>query len=85
MSQSPNTVDIAYEAKGKRTFLAMGVMVGCSLIVLAGFIGLYTKIGPRKDTEDQSTGHKTEQDTEYSVNGNESMHLIEMRGQKHVE
>ena len=46
---------------------------------------LYTKIGPQKDTEDQSTGHKTEQDTEYSVNGNESMQLIEIRDRKLVE
>ena len=32
-------VDAAYEAMGKRTFLAMGVMVGCYLLVLVGFIG----------------------------------------------
>ena len=72
---------------GKRTFLAMGVIVGCSLVVLVGFIALYTKIAPRKDTEDLSTGHKTEQDPELSVmiSGNESTYLIELRDQKHVE
>ena len=36
---------------GKRTFLAMGVMVGCSLLVLVGFIVLYTKIAPQKASE----------------------------------
>ena len=70
---------------GKRTFLAMGVIVGCSLLVLVGFIALYTKIAPRKDAEDLSTGHKTEQDPEFSVSGNESTYLIELRDQKHVE
>jgi len=80
-----HTVDIAYEAMGKRTFLAMGVMVGCSLLVLAGLIGLYRKIAPQKESEDQSTGHETERDPEYSVNGNESTYLIELRDQNHVE
>ena len=83
-----HTVDAAYEAMGKRTFLAMGVIVGCSLVVLVGFIGLYTKIAPWKDAEDLSTGHKTsEQDPEFSVmiSGNESTYLIELRDQKHVE
>ena len=64
----------------------MGVVAGCSLLVLAGFIGLYTKIAPQKDTEDLSTGHKTERVSEFSsVNGNESTYLIELRDQKHVE
>ena len=64
----------------------MGVVAGCSLLVLAGFIGLYTKIAPQKDSEDLSTGHKTERDSEFSsVNGNESTYLIELRDQKHVE
>ena len=67
-----HTVDAAYEAMGKRTFLAMGVMVGCSLLVLVGFIVLYTKIAPQKDSEGQSTGHKNERDPEDSDSGNES-------------
>ena len=67
-----HTVDAAYEAMGKRTFLAMGVMVGCSLLVLVGFIVVYTKIAPRKDSEGQSTGHKTKRDSEDSDSGNES-------------
>jgi len=78
VSLSPeHPVDAAYEAMGKRTFLAMGVMVGCSLLVLVGFIGLYTKIGPRKESEGQNTGHKTERDPEDSDSGNESTSLIE--------
>ena len=85
MSFLQNTVDIAYEAMGKRTFLAMGVMVGCSLLVLVGFIGLYTKIGPQKDTEDQSTGHKTERDSEDSGIVNESTSLIEEFEQHRTE
>jgi len=40
-------VDAAYEAMGKHTFLAMGVVVACSVLVLAGFIVLYTKIAPQ--------------------------------------
>jgi len=68
-------VDAAYEAMGKRTFLAMGVMVGCSLLVLVGFVGLYTKIGPWKVSEDQSAGHKTKRDPEDSDSGNESASL----------
>jgi len=72
-----HTVDKAYEAMGKRTFLAMGVIVGCSLPVLVGFIVLYTKIAPQKDSEDQSTGHKTKCDPEDSDSGNESKSLIE--------
>ena len=76
MSLSPeHTVDAAYEAMGKRTFLAMGVMVGCSLLVLVGFIVLYTKIAPQKASEDQSTGHKTKRDPEDSDSGNESASL----------
>jgi len=70
-----HTVDIAYEAMGKRTFLAMGVMVGCSLLVLAGLIGLYTKIAPQKASDDGSTGHKTKRDPEDSDSGNESASL----------
>jgi len=66
---------------GKRTFLAMGVMVGYYLLVLVGFIGLYRKIAPQKESEDQSIGHKIEKDPEYSVNGNESTYLIELRDQ----
>jgi len=68
-------VDAAYEAMGKRTFLAMGVMMGCSLLVLVGFIVLYTKIGPWKDSEDQGVGHKTKRDSEDSDSGNESASL----------
>ena len=86
VSHSPqHTVDIAYEAMGKRTFLAMGLVAGCSLLVLAGFIGLYTKIAPQKDTEDQSSGHKTEPNPEFRISGNESTYLIELRDQKHIE
>ena len=59
----------------------MGVMAGCSLLVLVGFIGLYTKIAPRKDAEDLSTGHKTDRDTEDSDSGNESTSLIEEENQ----
>ena len=70
-----HTVDAAYEAMGKRTFLAMGVVVGCSLLVLVGFIVLYTKIAPQKDSEDQSTGHKTRHDPEDSDSDNESASL----------
>ena len=72
-----HTVDAAYEAMGKRTFLGLGVVMGCSLLVLVGFIGLYTKIAPRKDSEDQNIGDKTESDTEDSDSGNESTSLIE--------
>ena len=70
---------------GKRTFLAMGVMVGCSLLVLAGLIGLYTKIAPRKDSEDQSSGHETKRDAEDSDSGNESTSLIEETKQMIIE
>ena len=62
---------------GKRTFLALGVMVGCYLLVLAGLIGFYTKIGPQKDSEDQIGGDKKEQDPGDSDSGNESTSLIE--------
>jgi len=57
---------------GKRTFLSMGVMVGCSLLVLVGSIVLYTKIAPQKDSDGQSMGHKNERDPEDSDSGNES-------------
>ena len=80
-----HTVDAAYEAMGKRTFLAMGVMVSCFLLVLVGFIGLYTKLLPQKVSEDQSTGHKTEPDSEDSDNGNESTSLIEEFKQNNIE
>jgi len=72
-----HTVDAAYEAMGKRTFLTMGVIAGCSLLVLVGFIVLYTKIGPQKDSESQIVGCKTERDPEDSDSGNESKSLIE--------
>ena len=51
--------------------------MGCSLLVLAGFIGLYTNIAPRKDSEDQSSGHETKRDAEDSDSGHESTSLIE--------
>ena len=72
-----HTVDAAYEGMGKRTFLAMGVMAGCYMLILVGFIGLYTKIAPWKESEDQSSGHETEQDTEDNDSGHESTSLIE--------
>jgi len=70
---------------GKRTFLAMGVLVGCYLLVLVGFVGLYTKIAPRKVSEDQSAGNKTEPDSEDSDSGNESTSLIEEFKQNNIE
>jgi len=62
-------------SNGETYLLAMGVMVGCSLLALAG---LYTKIPPRKESEDLSTEGETERDLEYSVNGKESTYLIEL-------
>ena len=62
---------------GKRTFLAMGVMSGCHLLVLAGFIGLYTKMVPQEESDDRSAGHRAERESEDSDSGNESTSLIE--------
>ena len=82
-----HTVDAAYEAMGKRTFLPMGVMAGCHLLVLVGFTGLYTKIAPRerKDSEGQITGCKTERDPEDSDSANESTSLAKETNQLIIE
>lgn len=66
-------------SNGETYLLAMGVMVGCSLLVLAG---LYTQRYHHERIGGSKHWTWTERDLEYSVNGKESTYLNELRDPK---